>query len=73
MSCRYQCPACGYVYDEDQGDPDEGFSPGTLWTAIPKDWFCPDCAVRDKVDFVLVQESSADDASELQASSSGFS
>ncbi|MGV7637173.1 rubredoxin, partial [Mycobacterium kansasii] len=24
---------------------------GTLWTDIPDDWNCPDCGVRDKVDF----------------------
>jgi rubredoxin len=48
---RYQCPGCGYVYDEAQGDEHEGFSPGTPWTRIPENWSCPDCSVRDKPDF----------------------
>ncbi len=48
---RYQCPDCGYVYDELKGDPHEGFLAGTQWEIIPDDWSCPDCAVRDKVDF----------------------
>ena len=48
---RYQCPGCGYVYDEAQGDVHEGFPPGTGWDAIPEDWACPSCAVRDKIDF----------------------
>ena len=48
---RYRCPVCGYVYDEDEGAPREGFPPGTAWSQIPNDWTCPDCAVRDKVDF----------------------
>ena len=49
---RYQCPACGHIYDEQRGNAREGFPPGTRWTAVPEDWRCPDCAVRDKPDFV---------------------
>jgi rubredoxin len=48
---RYRCPACGYVYDEQHGHPREGFPPGTAWSDVPDDWSCPDCGVRDKVDF----------------------
>jgi alkane 1-monooxygenase len=48
---RFQCTDCGYIYDEAQGDPHEGFPPGTRWAQIPDDWSCPDCAVRDKIDF----------------------
>lgn len=48
---RYRCPGCGYVYDERLGDPHEGFEPGTLWAAVPEDWACPACAVREKPDF----------------------
>lgn len=49
---RYQCTDCGYIYDEAQGCPREGFAPGTRWAQIPDNWPCPDCAVREKVDFV---------------------
>jgi len=52
---RYRCPVCGYVCDEDTGDKHEGFPPGTAWSQVPDDWTCPDCAVRDKVDFVPVE------------------
>lgn len=48
---RYRCPVCDYVYDEEQGAPREGFPPQTPWSEIPDDWCCPDCAVREKVDF----------------------
>jgi rubredoxin len=48
---RFRCPACGYTYDEQQGHPHEGFAPGTPWSEVPDDWACPDCGVRDKVDF----------------------
>jgi len=49
---RYQCPDCSYVYDETKGAAHEGFPPNTLWAQIPEDWACPDCAVRDKPDFI---------------------
>jgi len=47
-----RCPSCSYVYDQAVGDPREGFPAGTPWAAVPETWFCPDCGVRDKVDFV---------------------
>ena len=50
---RYVCPGCGYVYDEQAGDEHEGFDPGTSWSDVPDDWACPDCGVREKVDFEL--------------------
>jgi len=52
---RYQCPGCGHVYDEQKGNPREGFPPGTRWANVPQDWCCPDCAVRDKPDFVKLE------------------
>jgi len=47
-----QCPGCGYVYDIATGDSREGFPAGTSWADVPVDWCCPDCGVRDKVDFI---------------------
>ncbi|MBT9166487.1 MAG: Rubredoxin-1 [Chloroflexi bacterium] len=55
---KYQCPECGYTYDEVVGHPHEGFPAGTLWSQVPESWACPDCSVRDKVDFVRLEESS---------------
>jgi rubredoxin len=52
----WRCPGCGYVYDEDSGHPREGFPAGTPWSAVPDDWACPDCGVRDKVDFEPVDD-----------------
>ena len=40
---KYVCP-CGYVYDEELGDPDSA-SPGTKWEDIPEDWVCPVCGL----------------------------
>lgn len=56
---KYQCPDCKYVYDETLGHPHEGFPAGTVWGNVPDDWACPDCAVRDKVDFELIGGSPA--------------
>jgi rubredoxin len=49
----FACPGCGYVYDEEAGDQREGFPAGTSWAEVPDDWACPDCGVREKVDFEL--------------------
>jgi alkane 1-monooxygenase len=49
-----RCPGCGYVYDVNSGDEHEGFAAGTAWADVPESWCCPDCGVRDKVDFVPV-------------------
>jgi alkane 1-monooxygenase len=51
---EYRCPICSYVYDVAAGDPRNGVPAGTPWRSVPDDWNCPDCGVRDKVDFVPV-------------------
>lgn len=40
---RYVCTICGYVYDPEQGDPDNDVDPGTKWDDVPDDWECPVC------------------------------
>ena len=47
-----RCPGCGYTYEVAAGNELEGFAAGTAWSDIPDDWCCPDCGVREKVDFV---------------------
>jgi rubredoxin len=56
---RYKCEVCDYVYDEAAGEPHEGFPAGTPWTDVPDDWCCPDCGVREKVDFVPVDSAAS--------------
>lgn len=48
---KYVCQACGYVYDEELGDPELGIAPGTKFEALPKDFACPWCGA-DKDMFV---------------------
>jgi flavin reductase (DIM6/NTAB) family NADH-FMN oxidoreductase RutF/rubredoxin len=40
---NYVCEVCGYVYDPEQGDPDNGIQPGTAFEDLPDDWVCPVC------------------------------
>jgi len=56
---RYQCNGCAYVYDESQGDTHNGYPPGTPFNALPQDWCCPDCAVREKPDFQRIETAPA--------------
>lgn len=42
---KYVCIICGYTYDEELGDPDNGIEPGTHWDDLPEDFECPECGV----------------------------
>lgn len=50
---KYECDVCGYIYDPEQGDPDNGVAPGTPFEALPDDWVCPDCGA-DKSQFTKI-------------------
>lgn len=50
---KYLCEPCGYVYDPEEGDPDNGIAPGTPFENIPEDWVCPVCGLGKDV-FVKV-------------------
>lgn len=40
---KYVCTVCGYIYDPEQGDPDNDVKPGTAFDQVPDDWVCPVC------------------------------
>ncbi|WP_430809963.1 MULTISPECIES: rubredoxin [unclassified Carboxylicivirga] len=40
---KYKCMACGYIYDPQKGDPENGIKPGTPFEDLPDDWLCPTC------------------------------
>ena len=42
---KWECMACGYIYDPEVGDPDSGIEPGTAFEDLPEDWVCPECGV----------------------------
>jgi rubredoxin len=43
---RYICCNCGYIYDPETGDPDNGVPPGTPFEDLTDDWMCPICYVK---------------------------
>ena len=52
---KYVCVVCGYIYDPEEGDPDNGVEPGTSFEAIPEDWVCPMCGA-EKEDFEVEED-----------------
>ena len=47
----FVCDICGYEYNPDAGDPDNGIVAGTAFEDLPDDWTCPLCGA-EKGDFV---------------------
>lgn len=41
---RYECAACGYVYEPMKGDDRRGVPAGVPFEELPSDWKCPVCA-----------------------------
>lgn len=42
---RYLCDVCGWVYDEELGDPTNGIDANTKFSELPEDFVCPICGV----------------------------
>ncbi len=40
---KWKCTVCGYIYDEEKGDPPSGNPAGTKLADLPPDWTCPVC------------------------------
>ncbi len=53
---KFICPNCEFVYDETTGIPREGWPAGTPFDQIDPDWTCPDCGVREQVDFLPIED-----------------
>lgn len=41
---KYECKMCGWVFDEELGDPENDIAPGK-WEDLPDDFECPLCGV----------------------------
>jgi rubredoxin len=52
---KYRCIPCGYIYDEEKGDPEHGIKKGTKFSQLPEDWKCPICGVP-KSEFEKLKE-----------------
>ena len=42
---KFKCIVCGYIYDPEIGDPDNGVIACTAFDAIDDSWVCPVCGV----------------------------
>lgn len=42
---KYRCIVCGYIYDPEIGDPENGVEPKTAFSDISDSWVCPECGV----------------------------
>ena len=51
---KYECDVCGYVYDPEIGDEENGIAPGTMFENLPEDWVCPECGAS-KDDFSPIE------------------
>ncbi|MDO5530760.1 rubredoxin [Sutterella sp.] len=40
---RMQCRVCWYIYDPEEGCPEESIPPGTPFRKLPTTFICPDC------------------------------
>jgi len=43
---QYVCLECGWIYDEEQGLPDQNIQAGTKWEELPDEFKCADCDIR---------------------------
>jgi len=50
----YMCLICGFVYSEEEGEPESGIVAGSRWDDVPLSWRCPDCGAG-KEDFEMVE------------------
>jgi len=51
---KYMCILCGFIYDEEQGWPNDNIAPGTKWEDVAEDWLCPECGAS-KADFEMIE------------------
>ncbi|WP_414621016.1 rubredoxin [Calothrix sp. CCY 0018] len=45
---RYECRACGYVYEPEKGDDSHNIPAGTAFAELPITWRCPVCTAKKK-------------------------
>ena len=50
---KWECQTCGYIYDPDEGDPDNGVEAETSLENLPEEWVCPECGVT-KDEFEMI-------------------
>lgn len=43
---RYECKACGYIYEPVKGDDSNDIPAGVAFEQLPETWRCPVCGAR---------------------------
>ena len=43
---KYECKFCGYIYEPETGDSENGIDKGTSFDSIPSTWICPICGAE---------------------------
>ncbi len=43
---RFECRACGHIYNPSKGDPTTKVIAGTPFTVLPETWKCPVCTAK---------------------------
>lgn len=51
----YVCLGCGYEYNPEVGDEENGISAGTTFESLPEEWTCPLCG-EEKTNFIEVEK-----------------
>lgn len=41
IATKYECQACGWIYDPAYGDPEQGIPRNTPFIDLPSDYICP--------------------------------
>ena len=42
---KWRCIPCDYIYDPEEGDPENDIPAGTKFEDLLEDWECPICGV----------------------------
>jgi len=52
---EYLCISCGWIYNPEEGDPDNDLEPGVPFEELYDGWICPNCG-DGKEAFELIEE-----------------
>jgi rubredoxin len=54
---KYHCEICSYIYDSEQGNPENGILKGIDLNDLPSTWVCPQCGVGKENFYLLAEDS----------------
>ncbi len=57
---KWRCAVCGYIYNPEFGDPENGIAPGVMFEELPDYWGCPDCGAEKQLFELCTDESESE-------------